>query len=473
MSEIVLLEGWNSGNALQIYVIDNGSVNGSRKLFDAFGYGSGYPELHVEWVETVSIPGVSLSLGANAPMIPLALPQTVGLLIAANAPTCSAGASVPGAPAALGSNPPGFYSKVAPPSAGLSLFAGRPSTLWTMPADQLPTCQIVYTLTLTGDTDELDDIVIPMSSFSTRLTADATHYLSATVPNSRAWADAISARAGGDLVVKKGLRRSEYALRLAMERYEAAAQVEAAMFRASTFGGWLESMAAQTFFSTAALLEQWLVPAYATWGDLVTPSMRYMLYGWQSATDYIAWYVANGYAGTTALDWSAAVALLQTPSWLSAVTGGYYTSWRQLCGLDGGDPYVSADIMALTADKLARMAEFSAIETSPDDWMGGGQIMAEIARVPFSGLSWERGGVGDSAIVTGQTTVAVVATKSIEVTGIQYEALDSGGKRRLRCEVSLFLAPGDVATWGDQSMIVGQISHSVGPDTAYMEVMEQ
>ncbi|MFP5259293.1 MAG: hypothetical protein ACLGQH_09740 [Acidobacteriota bacterium] len=474
LAEILAVSGWASGNAVQLHFLDNASTSGARRAFDTVGYGSGYPELHVTWDVDTRIPGVDLALGVNPPTIPLALPQTVDLLIAANPPVCSAGVSVPGAALSLGANPPGFYSQVTPPTVALALYAGRPSASWVMPADQIPTCKIVYILTLTGDGDGLDDIVLPMSSFSTRMTADSIHYLSAYVPNSRAWADAIAARMRGDLVVKKGLRRSEYALRLAMERYEAAAQAEAEAFRASQFGVWLETMAAQTALSTTAgLMEQWLIPAYAPWGDRITPAIKYFIYGWQSADGFIAWYVDNGYAGVTSVDWRAAVDLLQTPAWLSAATGGYYTSWSQLCGLDGGDPYIQSSIMALTNDKIARRAEYLSIKDTPDDWMGAGQIMSEIIRVPFGGLSWERGGAGDIAVVTGQSIVRVAAVRSTKMTGIQYEALDTSGKRRLRCDVSLFLAPGDVATWGDQGMIVGQISHNVGPDTAYMEVIEQ
>jgi hypothetical protein len=102
----------------------------------------------------------------------------------------------------------------------------------------------------------------------------------------------------------------------------------------------------------------------------------------------------------------------------------------------------------------------------------GAVSLAEIVRVGFSALAWDRGSSGDAATIYGQSTVPVVASKSVAVTGIQYEALDTTGKRRLRCEVSLFLAPGDRCVYPGGAFVVGEIVHYVGPDMAFMEVME-
>lgn len=403
----------------------------------------------------IDIPAAHLALYAPAPSFGVVCDvPVVGLSLHAPTPTMAATATLDVQPSAM------------------ILRAPAPAAMWTVPDDQLPTCQVIYTLTLTGAADGLNDVVIPMTSFQSRLSADAIHYLSAVVPNSRRWADAIASRRQGQWVVKKGLLRSEYALRQALLRYEAAAEAEAAAVRASTLGGWLAAMAASVSLTTAGLLEQYTVPAYWPGGDRITPVMAYILAGSPTNSDFVQWFVSNGYAGSTIFDWREAVRLLQSPSWLSAATGGYYTSWRQLCGLDGGGAYIPSSIITLTDAKAARQAELSAIQADPSDWSAGGTVMAEIIRVGYQSLSWARGSEGDSATITGQSTVSVGAAKSVAISGIQYEALDTTGKRRLRCEVSLWLAPGDVATWSGESMVVGEVQHIVSAGESYMEITE-
>ena len=194
-------------------------------------------------------------------------------------------------------------------------YVARPSTRWAIPADQLPAAAIIYTLTLTGDADGLDDIVIPMSLFQTRLNAGGIHYLSASIPNSLVWADKIAARPSGQWVVHKG-----YRYRLGSGEYQ--------------------------------------------------------------------------------------------------------------------------------------------------------DVLAEIVRVDYSSLSWTRGSSGDSATITGNSTVAVLASKTVDVTGVQYAALDTDGKRRIRCEMSLWLAPGDLCRWFNGQMVAGEITHRVDDTAAWMEVVE-
>ncbi len=62
---------------------------------------------------------------------------------------------------------------------------------------------ITYSLTLTGAPDSLADIVLPMSSFQTRLKDGDPSWLSVIVPNGRVYADSINARPNGELVVMR------------------------------------------------------------------------------------------------------------------------------------------------------------------------------------------------------------------------------------------------------------------------------
>jgi hypothetical protein len=84
------------------------------------------------------------------------------------------------------------------------LWAQRGSAVWT-PVITATT----YTLTLTGAADGVDDIVLPMASFSTRLSRDGSSYLQVSVPNGRRYAADIAARSRGDLVISRGDRYTD------------------------------------------------------------------------------------------------------------------------------------------------------------------------------------------------------------------------------------------------------------------------
>jgi hypothetical protein len=62
---------------------------------------------------------------------------------------------------------------------------------------------VTYTLTLTGAPDSVDDVVLPMTSFQTRLKDGDPSWLSVISPNSRQNADSINARPNGELVITR------------------------------------------------------------------------------------------------------------------------------------------------------------------------------------------------------------------------------------------------------------------------------
>ncbi|UJX41681.1 hypothetical protein K9F62_02985 [Desulfovibrio sp. JY] len=59
IQEVVDRTGWTAGNALQIFVLDNGSSSGAERAFYCFGNGTGYPELHVVWQESSNVVSVT------------------------------------------------------------------------------------------------------------------------------------------------------------------------------------------------------------------------------------------------------------------------------------------------------------------------------------------------------------------------------------------------------------------------------
>lgn len=197
------------------------------------------------------------------------------------------------------------------PAVAMVGYIQRPSSVWALPVDDMPAAQTIYTLTLTGFSNGLADITIPMESFQTRLNEGGVHYLSAVIPNSRRWAADIAARNLGQWIVRKGYRMRD-----------------------------------------------------------------------------------------------------------------------------------------------------------------GSESLTELARVNFTSLVWSKGSTGDAATIYGSATVPVLASKSVGVTGVQYESLDTSGKRRVRCDVSKDLAPGDWCLWPGGSMQVGGIVHYVGAKMGFMEVSE-
>lgn len=310
IQEFIDRPGYTPGAHIVLLLSGDASSTHAYRFFDSLGYSGGTykPALAIEWREIAQAPAAGMTLHFPAPSLPFS-PARISLHFPA--PAMAAASQAPAAGMGLHFPIPRGVAGIQVPAGRLSLHMPRPLSVWAIPADQMPAAQTIYTLTLTGAANGLADITIPMASFQTRLNEGGVHYLSAVIPNSRRWADAISARDLGQWIVRKGYR-------------------------------------------------------------------------------------------------------LQ----------------------------------------------------------GGAESLSEIVRVGFTSLGWSRGSSGDSATIYGNETVPVVASKSVTVTGVQYESLDTSGKRRVRCDVSKDLAPGDWCIWPGGSMQVGGIVHYVGAKMGFMEVAE-
>jgi hypothetical protein len=88
------------------------------------------------------------------------------------------------------------------PVGAFKLYGRPPGRVWSLP--KYRSAKTIYTLTITGAEDGLDDVEIPISNFCARLRSSSPSYLSCTIPNSIDWIAAISARSSGDLVLSKG-----------------------------------------------------------------------------------------------------------------------------------------------------------------------------------------------------------------------------------------------------------------------------
>ncbi len=222
-------------------------------------------------------------------------------------------AEIPAGDMTLQTIPPDFGIPLIPiPTADMTLLARNPAYVWTLPAALLPASQVVFTCTLTGDGDGVDDLELPISSFQSRMRDEDPSYLACSIPNSVDYEAEILARTNGDIVVRKGYRLQDGTLN-----------------------------------------------------------------------------------------------------------------------------------------------------------------MEEIARVDYEALQLHRGARSDTAIISGHRTTTATAVKYRTLTGVSYYGLQDDGKRRIRAELDLFLRPGDIAVYGDESIEVGMISCAVNPTLAIMEVTEK
>lgn len=101
----------------------------------------------------------------------------------------------------------------------------------------------------------------------------------------------------------------------------------------------------------------------------------------------------------------------------------------------------------------------------------GAEQIDEMLRVPLTGIRLDIGSARASATLDG-ASAETVSPKSRTLYGISYQAVDDG-RRRVRCQVDTYLAPGDTADLGDgNSLTVGELVYTVNPISATMEVTE-
>lgn len=92
-------------------------------------------------------------------------------------------------------------------SSGIGLsFSGKGFQDWASIISPIQ-LQEIYTLTVTGGADSLDDIVIPISSWqATSRASPRQSYVQAVVPAARQYLEALEARVNGDLVISQGFK---------------------------------------------------------------------------------------------------------------------------------------------------------------------------------------------------------------------------------------------------------------------------
>ena len=82
--------------------------------------------------------------------------------------------------------------------------SGSSVPVWQLQRDAMQSARVIFTLTLTGAADGLEDLDLPFSSFQHRIRVNTPAYLSCVIPNPDRWIEHIAARGNGQLVVRKG-----------------------------------------------------------------------------------------------------------------------------------------------------------------------------------------------------------------------------------------------------------------------------
>jgi len=102
----------------------------------------------------------------------------------------------------------------------------------------------------------------------------------------------------------------------------------------------------------------------------------------------------------------------------------------------------------------------------------GVEVLNALITVHFDDLRYDLGARSGSATLTGHQQVTYSNPRTRALVGISYISA-TNGVRRVRCDPDMYLSPGDTATWGGgESMVVGDISYTISPSRAVIEVAE-
>jgi hypothetical protein len=103
----------------------------------------------------------------------------------------------------------------------------------------------------------------------------------------------------------------------------------------------------------------------------------------------------------------------------------------------------------------------------------GTEVLEEIASGVFSDFRYDLGPFNGSATLVGYDYRAPGAPLTRTMRGISFRGMNNSGARRFRCDLDMYLKPGDTATLGDdESIVVDQISYTVSARQAVMEISE-
>jgi hypothetical protein len=127
-------------------------------------------------------------------------------------------------------------------------------------------------------------------------------------------------------------------------------------------------------------------------------------------------------------------------------------------------PYIDA-IQARSSGRLVIKTGFALAD--------GTEVLEEIASGVFSDFRYDLGPFNGSATLVGYDYRAPGAPLVRPARGISFRGKDNSGARRVRCELDMYLKPGDTVELGDgETLLVDQVAYTVNASQATMQISE-
>jgi hypothetical protein len=102
----------------------------------------------------------------------------------------------------------------------------------------------------------------------------------------------------------------------------------------------------------------------------------------------------------------------------------------------------------------------------------GEEQLEVMMEVPLATARADQGPRALSLTIEGAAEEAENIPHTRALTGISYRSVGAGNQRRVRCAIDTYLRPGYTATFGVDSMTVGETVISISPNSGVMEVIE-
>lgn len=131
----------------------------------------------------------------------------------------------------------------------------------------------------------------------------------------------------------------------------------------------------------------------------------------------------------------------------------------------GGDAYID-DLEAIAAGSPMTVAKGYRY------FDGSLSPLETIAQASFDGMRPDEGTRGITLTLSGYAPFEPAELRVRNLRGVRYRSMPSG-RRRVRCEIDIFLRPGDTVVDTDGTeFTVATIQHFVGPSSEAMEVLQ-
>ncbi|WP_028575023.1 hypothetical protein [Desulfonatronovibrio hydrogenovorans] len=146
---------------------------------------------------------------------------------------------------------------------------------------------------------------------------------------------------------------------------------------------------------------------------------------------------------------------------------------------DGQPTYVNVVVPGITQNLIDAIESrvggdlviYSGVRT-----IAGQDIVEELINSKLESFRYDLGGRSGSGTLVGYMVQTTTTSKVVDVTGVTSYSKQGTGKRRIRCEPSFFIRPGDVARYGPadgDKLIVGMITLNVSTRNIFMDLMER